>query len=66
MKEKSFCSVDNFSVMIPYRDLQKLMEAAYNCDALQKKLDDYGRQLTSLRLMYSEALAKIAEISKFL
>lgn len=66
MKDRDFCCVDNFSVLVPYRDLQKLLEAAYSIERLQAQLDMNAKQLASLRGMYSEALEKIAEIERFL
>lgn len=66
LPKKDFCFVDNFSVLIPYRDLERLLETANKMQFFQDQLTRTNEQLTALRIMYSEALEKIAEINRFL
>lgn len=66
LPKKEFCCVDNFSVLIPYCDLERLLETANKMQFFQDQLARTNEQLTALRIMYSEALEKIAEISRFL
>lgn len=61
-----FCSADNFSVLIPYKDLEALLKIAKNYDTLDKKVQRLEKQVDALRSMYLEALERIAEINKFL
>ena len=66
LPKKEFCCVDNFSVLLPYRDLERLLETANKMQFFQDQLARTNEQLTALRIMYSEALEKIAEINRFL
>lgn len=61
-----FCSADNFSVLIPYKDLEALLKIAKNYDTLDKKVQRLEKQVDALRSMYLEALERIAEINRFL
>ena len=61
-----FCSADNFSVLIPYKDLEALLKIAKNYDTLDKKVQRLDKQVDALRSMYLEALERIAEINRFL
>ena len=63
---KGFCSADNFSVLIPYKDLEALLKIVRNYDTLLNKVQRMEKQLEALRSMYSEALDRIAEISRYL
>lgn len=63
---KGFCSAENFSVLIPYKDLETLLKIARNYDTLEKKVQRMEKQLDALRVMYSEALERIAEINRYL
>ena len=63
---KGFCSPDNFSVLIPYKDLEALLKIVRNYDTLMNKVQRMEKQLEALRSMYSEALDRIAEISRYL
>lgn len=63
---KGFCSADNFSVIIPYKDLEALLKVARNYDSLVTKIQRMDKQLDALRSMYTEALDRIAEINKYL
>ena len=61
-----FCSADNFSVLIPYKDLEALLKIARNYDTLMNKVQRMEKQLEALRTMYTEALDRIAEINRYL
>ena len=66
LSKQDFCCVDNFSVMIPYRELEKLLEVANKMQYFQDRLHRTEEQLLALRVMYTEALEKIAEINRYL
>lgn len=66
MAKEKFCSPDNISVVIPYRDFEKLVGFANNYEQLEIRLAKQERQLDALRGMYREALDKIAEIKVYL
>lgn len=63
-QKQDFCCVENYSVLIPYRDLEKLVQVGNNFDALLTRLTRQEEQLDRLRSMYTEALDKIAEIRR--
>lgn len=65
-KQEDFCCVGNFPVLIPYRDLEKLVEMGRNYEALEERLEKTEKQLDCLRSMYTEALDKIAEIRRLI
>lgn len=61
-----FCSADNLSVVIPYKDYEALVKVARNYDGLVAKVQRMEKQLDALRTMYTQALDRIAEINKYL
>lgn len=66
MAKEKFCSPDDISVVIPYRDFEKLVGFANNYQQLEARLAKQEKQLDALRGMYREALDKIAEIKVYL
>ena len=66
MARKSFGCVENFSVLIPYKDLEKLLETAYKLEEFQMRLKRMEEKQDALRVMYTEALMKTREIEKYL
>ena len=66
LPKRDFCCVDNFSVLIPYKDLELLFGIANNLPQFQHDLAQTRRELEALRVMYTEALQKIAEINRYL
>lgn len=61
-----FGCADNLQVVIPYKDYEALLKVARNYDGLVSKIQRLEKQLDALRVMYSEALDRIAEINKYL
>lgn len=66
MAKKNFGGVENFSVLIPYKDLEILLETANEIKIFQQRLTRLENQLLALRMMYCEALEKIAQIDRYL
>ena len=66
MKKTDFGCVENFSVLIPYKQLEQLLLCANNLERLQQDLKRTREELCALRGMYFEALEKIAEINRYL
>lgn len=66
MKNKDFCCVDNFSVIIPYRELEKLLQSANKIEHIESLIDRIDERNSALQLMYSELLEKVAEIDRYL
>ena len=65
MAEKDFCCVENYSVLIPYRDLVKIAEMAQKVELIESQYNRLQDQYTAIRGMFSECLDKIAEIRDF-
>jgi len=61
-----FCCVENFPVLIPYRDLVKIVEVAKNMERYEKCLSRINEQLTALRSQYAELCEKVREMDKLL
>lgn len=66
MAKKDFCSPDRFSVLIPYKDLVKLVEAAQEMDETKKQMRRLDDRLTALQGLYSELLEKVAELNRLI
>ena len=65
-KEKSFCCIDNLSVIVPYRDLEKLIQVANNFDQVVDQLSRIDRRLDGLQGIQSDIIEKIGELEKIL
>lgn len=63
---RNFCCVDDFPILIPYKDLENLLQLARNLDSIQLRIERTEEQLEAVRSMYTEALDKIAEIRRIL
>ncbi|MDO4515129.1 MAG: hypothetical protein Q4B72_13985 [Lachnospiraceae bacterium] len=66
MSNQKFCCVGDFPVMIPYRDLEKIVEVAKNMERYEKCLSRANEQLAALRLQYIELSEKVQEMDKYL
>lgn len=66
MKNKSFCCVDDFSVIIPYRELEKMLNSANKIEHIEALIQRMDERNAALQLMYSELLQKVAEIDRYL
>ena len=66
MPEDKFCCVDNYSVLIPYRDLEKMVEVANKVELIEQQYARLQDQYAAIRGMFSECLDKIAEIRAFI
>lgn len=65
MKDKNLWSVDKYSVLIPYRDLEKLMNLANDVEYIKEQNKRLEDQYVAIKGMFAECLDKIAEIRDF-
>ena len=65
MPDNEFCCVENYSVLIPYRDLVKIAEMAKEVEVIKAQYDRLQDQYAAIRGMFSECLDKIQEIREF-
>lgn len=66
MAQKDFCSPENFSVLIPYKDLENLLKVASSIDEMKATLRRMDERNAALQKMYAELLEKITEINRYL
>lgn len=65
MDEEKFCCVENYSVLIPYSDLEKMVNLAKKVEHIEKQYARLQEQYTAIQGMFSECLEKIKEIREF-
>ena len=65
MADDKFCCVENYSVLIPYRDLEKLVDVANKVESIELQYARLQEQYVAIRGMFSECLEKIQEIRNF-
>lgn len=66
MSDRDFCCVGNFPVLIPYKDLEKVVEVAKNLERYERGLSQANKQLAALRSQYLELMEKVREMDKLL
>lgn len=66
MSDHNFCCVGNFPVLIPYKDLEKVVEVAKNLERYERSLSQANKQLAALRSQYLELMEKVQEMDKLL
>lgn len=63
--DENFCSVENYQVLIPYKDLVKMVEVANKVEQIELQYARLQEQYAAIRGMFSECLDKIKEIRDF-
>lgn len=66
MSNPKFCCVDDFPVLVPYRDLVKLLEVAKNMERYEKCLSRVNEQLAALQYRFTEMAEKVGKIERYL
>lgn len=65
MEDEKFCCVENYSVLIPYSDLEKMVDMAKKVEQIEEQYARLQEQYAAIRGMFSECLEKIKEIREF-
>ena len=65
MDDDKFCCVENYQVLIPYKDLVKMVEVAQKVEQIELQYSRLQEQYAAIRGMFSECLDKINEIRDF-
>lgn len=65
MADDRFCCVENYSVLIPYQDLVKMVEVANKVELIEQQYARLQEQYAAIRGMFSECIDKIQEIRNF-
>lgn len=66
MKKENFCRVENYSVIIPYKDLEKILQSANKIEHIEELTKRMDERCAKMQLLYSELLEKVAEINRYL
>lgn len=66
LKKQDFCCVDNFSVLIPYRELEKLLQSATKLEQMEQAIKRTDERCAKMQMLYCEVLEKVAEINRYL
>ena len=54
------------SVIVPYKDLESLINSKKRLDDLEAKYDQMEQRYSAIQHMFSEVLEKVAEIDRYL
>lgn len=65
MDDEKFCCPENYSVLIPYGDLVKMVDMARKVELIEEQYSRLQEQYAAIRGMFSECLEKISEIREF-
>ena len=65
MADEKFCRVEDYSVLIPYSDLEKMVNLAKKVEVIEAQYSRLQEQYAAIRGMFSECLDKISEIRDF-
>jgi len=57
---------NKLSVIIPYKELEALLNTKHKLDDLEKKYDLMEKRYAAIQHMFSEVLLKVAEINRYL
>ena len=66
MSRKRSELTQRFTAIIPYDDLENLLEAARKIDEMELKYNRLEQQYFAIRQLYSEILERVAEIDRYL
>lgn len=65
-KKQELCEPQNLSVLIPYRDLEQLMEYARNFQKIEKEFDRLTKRVASLQGLYQDVLEQLNKVYEWL
>ena len=63
MKKKDFCGAENISVIIPYAELDRLLQCANKLEEIERNLSRLDQRYAAMGLLYSEILDRVAELA---
>lgn len=66
MAKKEFCSPENYSIVIPYKDFEKMVESARKIEQIEATCKRMEERNAAMQNMYSELLQKVAELNRYL
>lgn len=66
MPRKNFARPDRYSILIPYKDFEKIVKMAEEIEDMQYRYRRMEEMYLAMQEMYREALDKIADINRYL
>lgn len=66
IKQENFCCVGDYSVLIPYKDLEKMVNLARKSDELVRRYQRLEKKVDALHNLYLETLEKVSEMDKMM
>lgn len=65
-QNNNFVDPETFSIIIPYKDFEKIMKMAFEVEDMKVYIKRMEQQYGAIQEMFREALEKIAEINRYL
>lgn len=62
MTKPKLCDPSSLSILIPYKDLEQLMDYAKNFERIEKDFDRLHKRVTALHGLYSETLEALNKV----
>lgn len=66
MDEEKFCCVDNYSVLIPYKDLEKLLKTAQNAEKSLQEVKRMEKRMDALKGQLLDLMLKVKELEEII
>ena len=66
MKKEKLCQPESYSVLIPYKDLEKLVNIAEKYAEKEKQVEALDKKVTALHGLYQEVLEALNKVYAFL
>lgn len=66
MAKENFCCVDNYSVIIPYSEFEKMVNSARKIESMEQAAQRMEMKYIAMQEMFRECLEKIGEINRML
>ena len=66
MKQGNFCGTENISVIIPYSELERMLQSANKIEQIEAMVRRMDQRCAAMNLLYSEILEKVREINRYL
>ena len=62
MKKEKLCQPETYGVLIPYKDLERLVNFAQTYEKDRKELETLKARMVAMQKIYSEVLERLDEI----
>ena len=66
VKKEKLCSPEKYSILIPYKDFEKLIQMATRIEEIEAHCKRMEERNSAMHSMYVELLEKVAEINRLL